>query len=595
MSDVEKIRTELPGFSYTDYLRRLGDVESDRGALKPLRVAVLRSYTAEAIEPVLRLRLFLEEFDGTVWFGDYNSYVPEILDTSSALYSFSPNLILLLIRIEELMPDFVDSFDRHSYAEWEELIESKAREIGGLVEKVREHSPAPVIVQNVCLPADVYWGIYDSQRPDGQAHLVSSFNRLLARMLSQVDGAYVWDFARFVQKQGYDEVFDPKAWWVSKNPYKQSVYPSIVDDLAPYVLSVLGKSKKCIVLDLDNTLWGGVVGEDGLENIELGHTYPGNCFRQFQKELLKLHRRGVILAINSKNNEADAFDVIENHPDMILRRDHFSAWQINWGDKATNLQLLADDLNIGVDSMIFVDDNPVECELVRQQFPECAVIRVPERPYLIPDICKTFPGVENIRLTDEDRKKGQLYRDQVARKRHESAYVDLEEFLRSLDLEVVIRAADPFSIPRIAQLTQKTNQMNLTTRRYTEADISSLKNDAGEFAFFVSLKDRFGDNGIVGVIILRIEREECRIDTFLLSCRVIGRNIEHAMIAFIAEFARQRGAEILIGEYIPTVKNSLVSEMYGKFRFEQMSDSLFRADLSEEIFESPDYIDVIVD
>jgi FkbH-like protein len=595
MKHVTQIRAELPAYKYSDYLRNLKAVEESCAEAKPLRVAVLRSYTVEAIEPVLKLRLLLEGFKTEWFFGDYNLYVQEILDTSSPFYAFRPDVVLLMVRIEELMPDFVEEFGSRSFSEWEANIQSKAREIGDLAKTIQRSLAAQFIVQNVCLPAGLYWGVYDTQNPQGQTYLVSRFNQTLAEALREVKGAFIWDFNRFVQKKGYDHIFDSKMWFLSKNPYRQSVYPWMVDDLLRYLLSILGKSKKCIVLDLDNTLWGGIVGEDGIKGIHLGHAYPGNCFRAFQQELLKLHHRGVLLAVNSKNNEADALEVIDTHPDMVLRRKHFSAIRINWEDKASNMKALAEELNIGVDSMIMIDDNPIECEQIHQLLPECDVICLPGQPYLIQQVFDVLPGIENIRLTDEDKKKGEMYQAQIARKQHERTYGNLDDFLKSLELEVGIQAAVPFSIPRIAQLTQKTNQMNLTTRRYTEADIAAMVNDSNTFVFSVSSKDKFGDNGIVGVVILKLKEEECLIDTFLLSCRVIGRNIEGAMIAVMSEFARGKGAGTLLGEYLQTTKNKPARDMFERFQFDKFSETLYRADLCKRVFEIPSYIRVAID
>lgn len=594
MTDIKEIKANLWKFRYNDYLKNLSTVEEKCTETKPLRIAVLRSYTVEPIEPILRFRLLLEGFKAEFHFGDYNQYVQEVLDTSGSLYAFRPDVVLLMIKIEELMPDFVDSFGSRSLSEWEALIESQSGELRHLANTIVTKVEAQLIVQNLCLPSNIYWGIYDSQNPRGQSYLVSQFNQTLAASLKDTKGSFVWDFNRFVQKKGYEQIFDAKMWYLSKNPYKQSAYPWLAGDLLPYLLSALGKAKKCIVLDLDNTLWGGIVGEDGIRGIHLSHTYPGNCFREFQKELLKLYHRGVILAINSKNNEVDALEVIDTHPDMMLRRKHFSAFKINWNDKVSNMRALAEELNIGIDSMIMIDDNPIECEQVRQLLPECEVICLPKEPYLIPHIIELLPGIENIRLTDEDKKKGEMYQTQIARKQHENTYDNLDDFLKSLDLEVDISAAVSFSIPRIAQLTQKTNQMNLTTRRYTEADITALINNLDTFVFSVGTKDKFGDNGIVGVVILKFQKKECKIDTFLLSCRVIGRNIEESMMSFIADFAKERGATILLGEYLPTVKNKPAAGMYEKFQFIKLNETLFRADLEKQTFETPSYIRLTV-
>jgi FkbH-like protein len=589
MRTVDDIRAELTGYKYSDYLKNLPAVEKACAGAQAMRVAVLRSYTVEAIEPVLALRLGLEGFRTEFFFGGYDQYVQEILNGASELYKFDPHVVLLLVRVEDLMPDFVRAFGKPG-SEWEAYVESKASELGALARTLRQNSAAQLLVQNLSLAGNVYWGIYDAQDPSGQSRLVERFNQRLAEALRETTGSFVWDFNRFVQRRGYEQIFDAKMWYLSKNPYKQSVYPHLVDDLFPYLLSILGRAKKCIVLDLDNTLWGGIVGEDGLEGIQLGHSYPGNCYREFQQGLLKLYQRGVILAINSKNNEADALRVLDEHPDMLLRREHFAAMQINWDDKANNLRMLAATLNIGLDSMVMIDDSPAECALIRGSVPAVEVVCLPEQPYLIPQILDRLPGVENIRLTQEDRKKGAMYQAQAARQREEAAFGSVEEFLASLKLEVHIESAAAFSIPRIAQLTQKTNQLNVTTRRYSEADIELLTRDPRTDVFSVSVRDKFGDNGIVGVLIAKHEGDECRIDTLLLSCRVIGRNIEASMIASLADVARRRGAKALIGEFFPTAKNAPAADLYARLGFERLAESRYRLDVSKRQLTSPAYI-----
>ena len=592
MNTVQDIKNQLPNFSFGDYYRYIKIVEDnvDISKLRPLKIAILRSYTLEMMEPILKMRLLLEGYKPEFLFGDYNHFVQEILDTASPLYHFKPDVILIMARIEELLPNFIEDFGKKTFQEWESAIQAMVQQLCTLAETIERNLPSQILFQNIAPPINPYWGIYDVQDPQGQTYLVYRFNQLFAQQLQDKKSTFVWDFDRFLQQMGYNTIYDPKIWYLSKNPFRQSSYPAIVDDLLKYLLSIVGKGKKCIVLDLDNTLWGGIAGEDGIEGIALGHDYPGSCYRDFQKGLSRLYNRGIILAINSKNNEDDALDIIDNHPYMILRRKHFAAIQINWYDKVSNLKALAQDLNIGIDSMIFIDDSPVECELVRQHCPECEVVCLPEKIYLIPHVLNSLPGIENIKLTNEDRKKGSMYRAQVARKQLERSFGNMDDFLKGLDIEVAIEPATNFSIPRISQLTQKTNQMNLTTRRYTEANIQTFTNDPNSFLFSVSSRDRFGDNGIVGVFILKIHGEECRIDTFLLSCRVIGRNIEQSMIAFIADFAKKQGAKALVGEYLPTAKNQPAAGMYKNFHLKEVSDTLFTADLEQQEFDFPSYI-----
>lgn len=590
---LDDLRARLPEFGYNDYLRHLPEAEAEaKRAGRPLRVAMLRSYTSEPIEPVLRLRLILEGYQPEFFTGGYNQYPQEMLDPQGPLHRFRPDLILLLLRVEEVMPDLIDEFPSRPASEWAERITAKVHELADLIASVERSCQAQVIVQNLSLPQGGYFGIYDAQHPDGQVYLVESFNRELAAALSDRRSVFIWDFDGLVRSLGHEQLYDPKMWYVSRNPYRQSSYPALVQDLIRYIRSAFGRIRKCVVLDLDNTLWGGIVGEDGFDGIRLGHTYPGNCFRDFQKELLKLYHRGILLAINSKNNEADALEVIDKHPDMVLRRQHFAAMRINWQDKASNLRELARELNIGLDSFIMIDDNPVECELLRQECADVDVVLLPDKPWLIPRVPGRLDAVENARLTDEDRRKGDLYRVRAERRELEQRHTNLGDFLQSLQVEVTIEEANGFSIPRIAQLTQKTNQMNVTTRRYTEAQIQAFASDPAWAVFSVASRDRFGDDGIVGVVILELGRDDCRIDTLLLSCRVIGRGIEDAMLAHVADVSRARERHRLVGEFLPTAKNQPAAGLYERLGFNRLDDTRYELDLHETTLAYPAHLRV---
>ena len=583
------VRIALPTFSFTDYLRHLKFVEEHVDVRGELRIAVLRSYTIEPVEPILRLRCLLDGLQPTCWFGGYNQHVQEILDTSGPLHRFRPSVVLVLVRLDEILPEFIEAFPSRPAAEWIDAVTAQAQELATLAGRAAADLSASVLIQNASL-ARPYFGIHDAQHRDGQLEAVRQFNRALAEAASRHRGVFVWDFDAFARTRGLDTLYDAKAWYVSRTPFKQAAFPSLVDDIYRYVRSIIAPTKKCVVVDLDNTLWGGIAGEDGLEGIQLSQTYPGNCYREFQRQLLKLYHRGILLAINSKNNEADALAIIDGHPDMLLRREHFAASRINWDDKASNLRALAQELNIGLDSMIFIDDNPAECDLVRREVPECDVVALPDKPYLIPAVLDALPGIDNIRLTAEDRQKGTMYRARAAQRAEEAKASNVEEFLASLGLEVAIEPATSFSIPRIAQLTQKTNQMNMTTRRYSEAEIGAFAADPGADVFSVAAKDRFGDHGIVGVLIVRYEGTSCRIDTFLLSCRVIGRGIERAMLSVASTSGRGHGAKTLIGEFFTTAKNAPAAGFYETAGLRDMGDGRYHGPLGADAFPPPAHI-----
>jgi FkbH-like protein len=361
-----------------------------------------------------------------------------------------------------------------------------------------------------------------------------------------------------------------------------------------FIHPLTGVICKVLAVDLDNTLWGGVLGEDGVDGLKLGVEYPGAIYRAFQRAILDLYQRGILLVVCSKNNHEEAMAALQNHPGMLLRPEHFAAFRINWQDKAQNLREIAAELNLGVDSIAFFDDNPVERELVRSEVPEVKVIEVPNHVQGYAQALRDCPFFERLTLSAEDHGKTKQYHDQ--RKRSELAHNagSLEDFFRSLEQEVVIANVTPDSIARVAQLTQKTNQYNVTTRRYTEQQIAEFisRPDCGVYS--VGVKDRFGDNGIVGVLITRTEEDICEIDTFLLSCRVIGRTIETAMLGFLTDASKARGASLLQGWFIPTKKNAPVKELYSSHKFQPIASengaTLWSLNLGEANIPFPEWI-----
>ncbi|MEK7608033.1 MAG: HAD-IIIC family phosphatase [Patescibacteria group bacterium] len=322
--------------------------------------------------------------------------------------------------------------------------------------------------------------------------------------------------------------------------------------------------KKCIVLDLDNTLWGGVVGEDGIKNIELSLTPPGNSFVAFQQALLDHHHRGVILAINSRNNPNDAWEVIRNHPNMVLKEDHFAAHRINWNDKAENLRELAKELNIGLDSMVFLDDDPTNRALVRALLPEVEVPDFPENPAEYARFLNSLDYFDSEVITDEDKMRGNLYVTERLRKEEEKQYKSKEEFLQNLGLELFIYEDDDSCLPRLSQLTEKTNQFNTLKKPLTEAEVKKFVKSKNHAVFHARLQDRFGDYGVIAFALVEKKKEEWHIRSLLMSCRVFGREVEDAFMAFILKRARESGAIRVTIAFEPTEKNVPAKEFVEK-------------------------------
>lgn len=395
---------------------------------------------------------------------------------------------------------------------------------------------------------------------------ISRFNNSVEDLAQKDDRIKVIDFSDFTRRYSASQLISWKYYFLSQT----LINPKLRKDFKTWWKrreeEIAFKRKKCIVLDLDNTLWGGVLGEDGIDGIKLGGDYPGKAFTYWQSALLQLANTGIILTICSKNNEEDVFEAWEKNPFMVLKKEHFSAYRINWNDKASNIKDLAKELNIGLDSMVFIDDNPSERELVKQMLPMVSVPDFPEKPYGLMSFFKdiTLQYFRIYSVTDEDRRKTEQYKANAKRKIELAKYANFEDYLCSLNIEISVNLANRFNIPRIAQMTQKTNQFNLTTHRYTEADIHKMI-EAKYMICCIGVKDRFGDNGITGVIFLKpISDVEMDIDSLLLSCRILGKGIETAFVYTIFNILIDKKINRVSASYVPTKKNKQVADFYDR-------------------------------
>lgn len=398
---------------------------------------------------------------------------------------------------------------------------------------------------------------------------IENYNNTLWELADRHPNLKVIDLSEFTRRYPARELIDWKFYFISQMGMSPKLSKDFKVWFARKMDGIALKRKKCVVLDLDNTLWGGILGEDGIEGIKIGGDYPGKAFLYFQEGLLELSKSGVILTVCSKNNEQDVLEAWEKNPFLVLKKEHFATYRINWTDKATNIKEIAEELNIGLDSLVFVDDNPTERELIRQLLPMVEVPDFPEQPYELPvffqDIVEKYFKVYAI--TDEDRKKTQQYKANASRAQEQRHFSDFTDFLRSLDIQMTIEQAHEFNIQRIAQMTQKTNQFNLTTRRYTDADVRQFLKEGWKI-WCLSVADKFGDNGITGCVMVNGNT----IDTLLLSCRILGKGIEHAFIKKVLTLLREQGVEKVEADYLPTAKNKQVADFYDKNGFTLLSE-----------------------
>jgi FkbH-like protein len=532
-----------------------------------IRLAFLRSYTVEPCIPLLRALALLHGVKLTVKVGEFNSYSQEVIDPSSWLYEFSPQIVVFAVQTRDLAPGIWQYSTKLPSEDTDAVVDGVLAPLVSLISQFRSRSNASLIFQSFEQPLIENGGLLDSRRVVGQTEIIRLLNRKLNLAALAHEGVYVLDYDALVARHGREHWIDEKKWLTSRSPISADCLIHIAREYLRFVIPLAGRQSKVLVVDLDNTLWGGIVGEDGTNGLQIGLEYPGACFLAFQRAILDLHERGILLAICSKNNEADALDALANHPEMLLRPEHFAAIRINWTDKAQNIRDIAAELNVGIDSIAFADDSPAERQRVKQELPEVTVIDLPSDPARYAMALRSSPVFERLSLTSEDRDRGKYYSEQRERSQLASTAASLEDFYRSLEMRAEFVAVTSATLARIAQLTQKTNQLNTTTRRYSESEVQSLLDNPSWTLFGIRILDKFGDNGIVGVVISKIEDNILEIDTFLLSCRVIGRTVETAMLARVYEIAKAAGCTKIQGWFFPTKKNDPARGIFSNHGF----------------------------
>ena len=555
------------------------------------RLALLRSFTVEPVVPLLRAAAACAGIDLEVQVGDFNAYAQEILDPASSLYRFEPSVVIVAVRLEDVAPELSTALAGRTNAEVRVDVTRLLDSYRSYMREIRRQSDADIIVHDFSRPARPTAGLLATRTIDPVAEL----NAGLREIAGDISGAHVLDYDGLTGRHGRLAWEDRRKWLAMRMPIAADCQIHLAGEWLRFLHPITGTVCKVLVCDLDNTLWGGVIGEDGLDGIQLGPEPPGAAYLEVQRATLELHRRGVVLAICSKNNLSDALEAIREHPEMLLEKAHFAALRIDWRDKALNLREIAAELNVGTEALAFLDDNPAERELVRTQLPEVTVLDLPADPMDFAPVILGSAVFERLSLSEEDRVRGQMYSEQRQRRQLEESASSLDDFYRSLEMKADIALVDAATLPRTAQLTQKTNQFNLTTKRYTEQRLDELAADPAWGVYTTKVVDRFGDNGLVGVMIVKRELHHWEIDTFLMSCRVIGRTVETAMLATLAEQALAAGATKLSGTFRPTKKNAPAQNFYEVHGFAVTASSeeetRHEIDLTARPIAPPDWIE----
>jgi len=565
-----------------------------------IKIALEGNATLDHLQSYLSVECYRAGLRPQCYLGGFDQYSQDILNPNSSLYAFAPDVVILAVHASRLFPRL------HAYP-FDLTLEERRAEIDAglatlenLLRAFRQRSSALVLLHNMVAPQHPALGILDLRDGLGQAALFAEINARLATLVrDRFQNVYLVDEDRLQARASKARATDARLWFTARMGWSEAVLPELAREYLRYLTPYRALSRKCIVLDLDNTLWGGVIGEDGLAGIALGSEAPGNAFVAFQQALERLWRRGILLAICSKNNPAEALAVFDQHPAMVLKRSHFAAQRINWEPKPANIRSIAQELNIGLDSIVALDDSPVERAAIRAEVPQVLTPELPADPAEYRAALLDLVVFESLALTEEDRKRNQLYAEQKSRQELQQRHAggSLEEYLADLQITVEIAPVDDTTLPRIAQLTNKTNQFNLTTRRYSEAQMSAMR-DQGYSIYGMWVADRYGDNGLTGVAILTPPKDgTVEIDTLLLSCRVMGRGVENALLAFLAEEARRRRLTCLRGSYLPTERNTASRWCYrdaGFARVDAGADGaeLWGVDLGRVLLPSPKWVKV---
>ncbi|MDH5471995.1 MAG: UDP-4-amino-4,6-dideoxy-N-acetyl-beta-L-altrosamine N-acetyltransferase [Gammaproteobacteria bacterium] len=516
----------------------------------------------------------------------YGQYMIQISDPESQLCKVSHDYVVFIERLD----DFINTDDvlsekilvnlQHRWIDYLELIRRARGQLKGVF-----------LIAN---PVSINSWICSANPAVNENKIIyehiEKMNLQLMDLCDEIDDAHIIDISSLASKVGHDVANPGKYWYMARAPFSIQFSNSLSQHILGMMLALEGKTARVIALDLDNTLWKGVIGDDGISGIALGGDYPGNVYKIIQKVLKSFRERGIALVLCSKNTEEIAFEVFEKHPDMVINKDDLTSWRVNWLPKPQNIRDLSVELDLGLASFCFIDDNPLEREEMRMSVPE---IFVPEMPADIsdwPEYILNLPELVDLGLTDEDRKRVDQYKIRSEIKRGEAQAGSRDEFLKSLDMQMHIEPITQNSQQRIMQLIKKTNQFNVTTRRYSEVDLKNIL-DHGE-CFSVRLKDKFGSDEIVGVLILVYEDNKVRIDTLLLSCRVLGRGVETALLAWLHSYLLKNNCQILIGEIVPTERNLPVRDIYVQHGFDDLGNNFYELNLPDRKIDMPIWIKV---
>lgn len=537
----------------------------ERGNQKVVRVAVLGDAATQhycmALSAAFKLRGWWPE----IYEAEYDTIRQEVLDPASGLYAHNPQFVIIFATAQALV------HRHHVESDKSQLADIVGDEWQQIRDEIKSRTSAVVVQHNLVVPLDRPFGNATVAFTGTLARTVTKLNAMLAdaaecKELLLVDTEFC---AAFHGKQNW---LDERLWCQAKQALSPAFLPDLAKAVSDVILAQQGEITKCLVLDLDNTLWGGILADEGPHGLEMGQTELGLAYLRFQLSLLQLKQRGLVLAVCSKNNESDVLDVLDNHPDMVLHRSDFAAVVANFGDKVSNLMEIKERLNIGYDSMVFLDDTPFERDIVRTALPQVQVPELPEDPANFVSELARWNLFEGQAATAEDLARNDFYRANETRRQIRASFAGLDDYINNLEMKAELSPLDSYVLPRAFQLVQRSNQFNLTTIRYSEDELKQIAADENNRAFSVRLSDRLGDNGIIAFVILRKQGADALVDTWIMSCRVLGRRVEDLTVQAIVDRAAEMGCDRIVGRYVPTSKNGMVAKLYPDQGFNLVQD-----------------------
>jgi FkbH-like protein len=519
--------------------------------------------TLEPIEPYLRYSALRAGFRGEVRFSSFAGAVQEALHGGEQVLA-SSDLALVWLHFDTSSPRLAREFPTLSREDVRSELERTLSELRMLLAGARKQTQATLLCVGFETPPLPALGIADGQSADtGQQAAVRALNDGMRETVAGLGNAYFLDLSQVLARLGSERFYDPRYWHIGRAPFARDALREVAEIAMRYWVAGRGRARKCLVLDCDNVLWGGIAGEEELAGLSLGTEHPGSAFREFQQEVKNLAARGVILALCSKNEPDTVWRVFRDHAGMVLRERDIAASRINWNDKAENLREIAAELNIGLDSLVFLDDSEFEVERVRSALPMVEAVHMPaDRAVEYRNLLLAGGWFDTLSISEEDRARGAMYRAEADRRRAREEIPNLESYLRSLEMVAELALAGPSEIARVAQLTQRTNQFNLTARRYSEDDIRALVEDPECDVLTIRVHDRFGDSGLVGAAILRFQGSLAVVDSLLMSCRVLGRGVERVLVETCVDLAARRHCSEIEGHYVRSAKNGLVADFW---------------------------------